>query len=206
MSRRHRNGRLHTGRTGVLMVVAVLLLGTVLYYSGILPFRLRPDGIYGGNAESAPACAAAVIERPPLYLPRPDNKRSGYVIVTRVIDGDTIEIDRGKGESIRLIGVDCDEVGRDKIDPESFGWQAAMWVFEQMEPDAQVRLRYDDEREDKYGRTLAYVYLPDGRMLNEELLKQGWARIMRIPPNTRHADEFKKLQAEARDKGAGRWR
>lgn len=206
MSRRHRKGRLHTGRTAALMVVALLLLGTVMYYSGYLPFRLRPDGIYAGNGESTPSCASGeLIDRPPLYLPKPDKKRSGYVVVTRVIDADTIEIDRGKGERVRLIGVDCDEVGRDKINPDSFGWQATMWVFELLEPDAQVRLRYDDEREDKYGRTLAYVYLPDGRMLNSELLKEGWAKTLRIPPNTKHADEFTTLQSEAKAARKRRW-
>jgi len=203
MNRQFRKGRLHTGRTAVLMVVAVALLGTVMFYSGVLPFRLRPDGIYGGNGAGAQSCGSALIDRPPLYLPKPDRKRSGYRIVTRVIDGDTIEVE--KGESIRLIGVDCHEVGRDKIDPEGLGWQTTMWVFHQLEPDAQVRLRYDKEREDKYGRTLAYVYLPDGRMLNEELLKEGWAKTMRIAPNTRHADEFTELQAQARDARKRRW-
>ena len=96
-------------------------------------------------------------------------------------------------------------LSRDKIDPESFGWQTTMWVFNQLEPDAQVRLRYDDEHEDKYGRTLAYVYLPDGRMLNEELLKEGWAKTMRIAPNTKYADEFTELQAQARDARKRRW-
>lgn len=205
MNRNFRKGKLHTGRTAVLLVAAVLLLGAVMYASGILPFRLRPDGIYGGNGASPPACSGELIDRPPLYLPKPDRKRSGYYVVTRVIDGDTLEIDRGKGERIRLIGIDCDEVGGDKINPESFGWQATMWVFKQLEDDAQVRLRFDEEREDKYGRTLAYVYLPDGRMLNEELLKEGWAKTMRIPPNTKHADDFTKLQSEAKSANKRRW-
>ena len=206
MNRQYRKGKLHTGRTAVLMVAAVLLLGSVMYYSGILPFRLRPDGIYGGNGEGAPNCGGDTIERPPLYLPKPAKKRSGYYVVTRVVDGDTIEIDRGKGERIRLIGVDCDEVGRHRVNPDSFGWQAAMWVFDQLEPDAQVRLRYDKEREDNYGRTLAYVYLPDGSMLNEELLKRGWAKTLRIPPNTKHANDFAALQSEAKANNLGRWR
>jgi micrococcal nuclease len=206
MQRKYRMGKLHTGRTAILLVVAVVLLGTVLYYSGLAPFRLRPDGIYAGNGTgTTTSCGPALIDRPPLYLPAPERKRSGYHVVTRVVDGDTIEIARKGGERVRLIGIDCEEVGRDRIDPQSPGWQAALWVFEQLEPDAQVRLRYDTEREDKYGRTLAYVYLPDGRMLNEELLKEGWAKTMRIPPNTKHAKEFTKLQAEAKAANKRRW-
>jgi micrococcal nuclease len=200
-------GVLSTGRTAALMIALVLLIGAMLWASGYLPFRLRDDGIYAGSGNTpAPAPAATTIERPRLYLPAPGKKKAGYYAVTRVIDGDTIEIERGKGEPIRLIGIDTPEVGRDTVEPDSPGWQAAMFVFKLLEQDPQVKLKYDKEREDKYGRTLAYVYLPDGRMLNEVLLKEGWAETMRIAPNTRHADEFKRLESEAKAARKGRWK
>ncbi|MCB9933117.1 MAG: thermonuclease family protein [Planctomycetes bacterium] len=205
MSRTNQSGRISTGRTAALMVALVALIGVVLWSSGYLPFRLRDDGIYAGNAPT-PAAGSTTIERPRLYLPAPDKKKAGYYAVTEVIDGDTIEIDRGKGERIRLIGIDTAELGREQVDPDSDGWRATMFLFKLLEQDPQVKLKYDAEREDKYGRTLAYVYLPDGRMLNELLLKEGWAETMRIPPNTRHADEFKQLETEAKASRVGRWR
>ncbi len=198
-------GVLPTGRTAALMIALVALIGALLWAGGYLPFRLRDDGIYAGSANTH-APAAATIERPRLYLPAPGKKKPGHYAVTQVIDGDTIEIERGKGERIRLIGIDTPELGRDTVQPDGPGWQATMFVFKLLEQDPQVKLKYDEVREDKYGRTLAYVYLPDGRMLNEVLLQEGWAETMRIAPNTRHADEFKRLESEAKAARKGRWK
>lgn len=190
------------------MVALVAVIGVTLWYSGFLPFRLRPDGIYGGTGNTPiDSCGGAtLIDRPRLYLPEPAKKRRGYFRVTRVVDGDTLEIERnGKPERIRLIGIDTDEIGREQVDPDSSGWRASMFVYQLLEKDPQVKLKYDKEREDKYERTLAYVYLPDERMLNEVLLKEGWARVMRIPPNTAHAENFAKLQDNAERYQLGRW-
>jgi micrococcal nuclease len=67
-----------------------------------------------------------------------------------------------------------------------------------------VRLEYDVERLDRYGRTLAYVYL-DTLFVNAELVRLGYAQIMTIPPNVRYAERFRRLQAEAREKNRGLW-
>ena len=209
MIRASKRGSLNPGRTAGLLVAFVLLLGAVLYSSGYLPFRLRDDGLYGGNQPTA--CSGpegtASIARPRLEFPAPARMRSGYHHVARVIDGDTLEISRdGKFERIRLIGVDCPEVPGNTVNPDSHGWRATMFVHDLIQPDPQVRLRFDAEREDKYGRTLAYVYLPDGSMLNEELMRHGWAKVMRIAPNTKHAKDFAKLESEARSEAKGIWR
>lgn len=205
MSLHSQKGRLPTGRTFALFLALVGVIGAALWAGGYLPLRLRSDGIYGGNA---PACAApdTTIDRPKLYLPAVSAKRAGHVQVLRVVDGDTLEVQRdGKKEKVRLIGIDCDELGNDRIEPEGHGWHETMFVFSLLEPDPQVRLLYDKERLDKYDRTLAYVYLPDGRMLNEAILKAGWARTLSIPPNNRHAKEFAQLEVDARQAGLGRW-
>lgn len=206
MPRTRKSGKLRTGSTAVLLVAFVGILGAVLWSSGYLPFRLKDDGIYGGQGGNT-ACAGELIDRPRLYLPEPQRLRSGHDRVTRVIDGDTIKVQRrGKDISVRLIGIDTDEVGRNRVNPDGIGWRAAMYVFDLLEDDPQVRLRFDKEREDKYGRTLAYVYLPDGRMLNEIMLEEGWAETLTIPPNTKHAAKFKELEDAARARGKRRWR
>ncbi|WP_286725800.1 thermonuclease family protein [Pelotomaculum sp. PtaB.Bin117] len=68
-----------------------------------------------------------------------------------------------------------------------------------------VRLLCDQERYDKYGRTLAYVYLEDGTFVNARLMKEGYARVMSIKPNTTHANEFETLQVEAQKGQRGIW-
>jgi micrococcal nuclease len=68
-----------------------------------------------------------------------------------------------------------------------------------------VRLEFDVERTDKYERLLAYVYLQDGTFVNAEILKQGYASLMTIPPNVKYADSFVKLFREAREDKRGLW-
>ena len=130
-----------------------------------------------------------------------------YFAVTRVVDGDTFWIDDGseKGRKIRLIGVDAPETrntGRRSVG--YYGQEAKKYLAELL-LDQPVRLEYDLDRTDRYGRTLAYVYLRDGTFVNAELLKQGYAMVLTVPPNVRFADEFVRYQAEARAKERGLW-
>jgi micrococcal nuclease len=94
-----------------------------------------------------------------------------------VIDGDTIIVS-GVGK-VRLIGVDTPELAHDERPAEPGAYEARQYVIDRAK-DKEVRLEYDWERRDKYGRVLAYVYLPDGELLNEELLTLGLAKPMRF--------------------------
>jgi len=69
-----------------------------------------------------------------------------------------------------------------------------------------VRLEFDVQQFDKYGRTLAYVYLEDGTFVNAWLVENGFAQVMTVPPNVKHQEFFLKLQREAREAGRGLWR
>jgi micrococcal nuclease len=70
----------------------------------------------------------------------------------------------------------------------------------------EVRLRYDAERRDRYGRTLAYVYrASDGLFVNAELVRRGYARTLTIAPNVAHAADFRRLAERARAAGRGLW-
>ena len=68
-----------------------------------------------------------------------------------------------------------------------------------------MRVELDVQERDRYGRLLAYVYLGD-MMINAELVAQGYAQVMTIPPNVRHQELFLKLQREARLLQLGLWR
>ena len=90
---------------------------------------------------------------------------------TRVVDGDTIIL--GNGERVRLIGVDTPETKHTNKPVEYFGKEASAFTRSKVEG-KDVRLEYDQQQRDKYGRLLAYVYLMDGTFLNAEIIKQGY--------------------------------
>jgi len=68
-----------------------------------------------------------------------------------------------------------------------------------------VELEYDVTATDKYGRTLAYVYLPGGLMVNEQILRAGYAQLLTIPPNVKYVDRFTAAQKEAVAASRGLW-
>ncbi len=129
-------------------------------------------------------------------------------VCTKVFDGDTIKV-RIEGTKIlyrkvRLIGVDTPEMDYpDKKGPR-LAREAKSFV-EKMVLRKKVILEFDWEKEDKYGRLLAYVFLQDGRMLNAEIIKQGYGfAYTRFP--FRYMDEFRRYEREAREKGLGLWK
>ncbi|MDP8267067.1 MAG: thermonuclease family protein [Candidatus Aceula meridiana] len=94
------------------------------------------------------------------------------------------------------------------------GQEATQFVKELVEG-KKVRLEYDVEKKDKYGRTLAYVWLDlpltssksyEGLFVNVTIIKAGYASPMTIPPNVKHADLFQKLYQEARENKRGLWK
>jgi micrococcal nuclease len=68
-----------------------------------------------------------------------------------------------------------------------------------------VKLIFDVQKHDKYGRLLAYVYLEDGTFINGRIVEAGYAKVMTVPPNVKYAKTFLKLEREARQKGSGLW-
>jgi micrococcal nuclease len=124
------------------------------------------------------------------------------------VDGDTFWADDGtsKGVKIRLIGVDAPESRKTfKKEVGYFGKEAKAYLTNLLIGKS-VRLEYDVNRTDQYGRTLAYVYLQDGSFVNADLVKNGYAMTLTIPPNVKYADEFVKLQEDARENNRGLWK
>ena len=68
-----------------------------------------------------------------------------------------------------------------------------------------VRLEYDVDTLDLYGRTLTYVYTDNNLLVNAELVRRGYAMVMTVPPNVRYAEKFLKLARRARKKERGLW-
>jgi micrococcal nuclease len=124
--------------------------------------------------------------------------------VTRVVDGDTIEVRLDERlEKVRLIGIDTPESVKPGTPVQCYA-KAASAETERLLDGRRVTLRFDAERRDRYGRLLAYVYR-DGLFVNAELVERGYARTLTIPPNVAHADLFARLARDARERGRGLW-
>jgi len=139
-----------------------------------------------------------------------------YIVVQRAVDGDTLKL--ASGERVRLIGVDTPEVhesvklyrdarrsNQDIKAIQALGKKASDFTKKLVEGKP-VRLEFDVEKKDRYGRLLAYVYLQDGTFVNAEIIRQGYANVMTIPPNVKYQDMFLKLYREAREARRGLWK
>lgn len=131
----------------------------------------------------------------------PASQKGYYAAVDRVIDGDTIKLING--ERVRYIGIDTPELHHPKK-PVEYLAKEAKDFNEKLVGAKVVRLEFDVEKRDKYGRLLAYVYVDD-TFVNAKLIEEGYAQILTIPPNVKYADEFLRLQRKARDKNRGLW-
>lgn len=131
-----------------------------------------------------------------------DNNGSRLTVkIMRVVDGDTIEISPSvDGEdTVRLIGIDAPEskIPGCGIQPlaQKAAYQLANWEG------SKVKLEFDEERTDRYGRLLAYVHDPPPFevMLNEDMLLSGYAQLYIVPPNTKYEDRLREIQQQAKE-------
>jgi micrococcal nuclease len=122
-------------------------------------------------------------------------------VVNKIIDGDTIQLD--SGEMVRYLGIDTPELSTRESGPEFYSREAARYnkklVFMK-----KVRLEFDVEKKDHYGRLLAYVFVKDV-FVNGELVKHGYAKAMIKPPNVKYKDMLISYQKKAMDEERGLW-
>ncbi|MBU4284847.1 thermonuclease family protein [Patescibacteria group bacterium] len=134
-------------------------------------------------------------------IPVQDKSNTGLFKITRVIDGDTIEIEGG--ERIRYIGIDTPETVDPRKPVQCFGVEASNKNKELVEG-KEIRLEKDITDRDKYDRLLRYVWVGDA-FINLELVKQGFAYSYSYPPDIKYQDQFVKAQQEAREAKRGLW-
>ncbi|MBS1515980.1 MAG: thermonuclease family protein [Bacteroidetes bacterium] len=150
---------------------------------------------------------------PKLESVEKDNQ-SDYLVVERVVDGDTFKM--ANGEKIRLLGIDTPEKfqsnkldkdakksGQDKKTIQTLGQMASDYVKKIAEGKRVRLVKEPGTDKDKYGRSLRYVYLEDGTLLNAKIIQDGYASVYPTPISK--IEEFRKYEREARENKRGLW-
>lgn len=123
--------------------------------------------------------------------------------VKRVVDGDTLLLDNNR--FVRYIGINAPEVKHGDQNAEPFGVEAKNHNA-RLVGNREIYLKHGQEKSDRYGRGLAYVFTPENMFVNREMLEQGWAYCLFKPPNIRFHEVFLKSQRLAMQGKLGMWR
>lgn len=121
--------------------------------------------------------------------------------VTRIVDGDTIELSNGK--KVRYIGIDTPESVAPNTEVECFGKEATVKNTD-LVLNKEVTLVKDISETDQYGRLLRYVYVDD-KFINDILVRDGYANASSYPPDIKYQDQFRQAEDEARTNNRGLW-
>jgi micrococcal nuclease len=131
--------------------------------------------------------------------------------VVRVVDGDTIIVDRGRGdERLRYIGIDTPEEALGGT-PREFLAEEATAANERLVGGREVLLERDLSEHDRFDRLLRYVWVEDATqptgllLVNLALVAAGYAQVATFPPDVRYVDHYLDAQRRARDQGLGLW-
>jgi micrococcal nuclease len=155
-------------------------------------------GTSGGSSASASASATA-------EPPASGRDYAEAVTVSRVVDGDTIEVSPAIDSitDVRLIDIDTPETVNPSGEVEPYGPEASDFALEELTGES-VELQFGAEKTDQYDRLLTYVYAGE-EMFNEVLVEEGYAQAHPYEPNTEYEDRFATAQDEAKASGLGIW-
>jgi micrococcal nuclease len=157
---------------------------------------------------SAPATATLVSPQPSRIAGLVPAGPTETAIVVRIVDGDTIIVDRGTGaERLRYVGIDAPESVKPGSSVERMGHEASAANAALVEG-REVVLERDVSDRDRFERLLRYVWLREGDgwlLVNLELVRQGYASAVSFPPDVRLQDELRAAERVARDAGLGLW-
>jgi len=129
--------------------------------------------------------------------------QSRWVEVGDIFDGDTFKT--SKGERVRLLGINTPEVEHDSSPAQPMG-NTARKSLANLIAGQTVRLDFDTQHKDNYGRTLAQIYLRNGTWVNGEMVRSGMAHVYTFTPNLRWAGQLTQLEASARQARLGIWK
>ncbi|KRE49514.1 hypothetical protein ASG92_26545 [Arthrobacter sp. Soil736] len=199
---------LHGRKLGAVMLVASL----VLFIAGTLSLARTdvadPSAASHGNQGFNPADDGPVACSPEcqLHATRPIGTDGPYPVLS-VTDGDTIRVSvDGRSTRIRLIGIDTPEVTDPRKPVQCFGREASRRAHELMDG-TQVWLEYDPSqgRRDRYGRTLAYVWLNENMLVNQQMVSEGFAHEYTYDDSYKYRDTFRHAEQAAQTAELGLW-
>jgi micrococcal nuclease len=125
-----------------------------------------------------------------------------YERVRHVVDGDTVLLKTGK--EVRYVGIDAPEFAHDGESNEFMAVESKRFNRDLVN-NARIRLEFDREKQDRYGRLLAYVFLENGEMVNELIVRKGLARVLVVEPNLKHFHLLLQAQRKAMTEHIGIW-
>lgn len=181
-----------------VVFICVFLISYLLLYSPALISNVFEQNEQSESSDPV-STSISKSEKPSTNIV--DEVETKGVLVTRVIDGDTIEI-KG-GEKVRYIGIDTPETVHPSKPVQCFGKEAALKNKKLVEG-KRVRLEKDVSETDKYGRLLRYVYVGEV-FVNKILVRDGYAFSSTYPPDVKYQDIFSKAEKEAREADRGLW-
>ncbi len=152
-------------------------------------------------------CSTIETPGPPSAINLPEGVTCDWAKVVRVTDGDTIRVDFSDGvanQPVRYIGMDTPETVHPTLGVQPFGPEASARNKE-LVGNKQVCLERDISEADRYDRLLRYVWLPDGRMVNEVLVLEGFATVDTFPPDVKYVERFVAAQQLAREAHLELW-
>jgi micrococcal nuclease len=223
--------RFARGRALALRATLVLVVGGCTAAPAAVP--VRPSGSAASETSPTNAPTATIGEAPTTVAPLPTptsapepvsptvEPTAGFgiapigaterAVVIRVVDGDTIVVDRGFGdERVRYIGVDTPETVDPRQPVQWMGAEASQ-ANKRLVEGREVVLELDISETDRFDRLLRYVWLEDGDsgggwlLVNLRLVDDGFAQVVTYPPDVRYTDLFLAAQRGAREAGRGLW-
>jgi micrococcal nuclease len=201
-----------SGAEGLLMKRALGILLVIAVLAGLVWYLNARQGAQPGSAGAA-GLACHVYKEPkkavaadPAVPRLAENKAPAYKVLS-VTDGDTLVKAKNGETRVRLIGMDAPEKSATRYGyTEYYGQEAYQRAKALIDASGgEVRLTYDREKTDQYGRDLAYVWLKDGRLLNAILVADGYAYAYTVGAKPKYADTFLALMRDARSHDKGLW-
>lgn len=203
----------------IIFSLLIIIAGISLLWFGLRPLQEEytpgastsiesepTNGLLEGYTEGENLGSEYVADEPETSVSGLEGERA---LVTKVVDGDTIYVSvNGEKHTVRFLGVDTPETVDPRKSVQCFGKEASNKAKELLS-DREVILQKDVSDTDMYKRWLRFIYLPlsDGSYLfvNDYLIREGYAKVLTIPPDVKFGDQFLDAQRQARENKKGLW-